>query len=560
MPKVLAALPFLQVFELLACVALAGAWLIPNHYPPWTSVYNEALAGIGLALLLVARIRYWTSSALPNSVWIIFSVAAIPGLQWTLGLLHFSGDVWVSSLYMLCLSVGIAVGALRSQASAKNAAVLLSGATFLSASVSSLFVALQALHADFSGVWSVYTGSAGRPAANLGQPNNLATLLGFGAVSLLLLREHRKVGSAVAAIMLTILLVGAAFTQSRTSLFFGLVVFAGVWLAKKRGVPFKTDLSTVAIATLLHWALMLAWPTLQATLLLSGSADSMAQRGLETPRLQMWPMLLHAASLSPWYGYGWLQVGAAELAVGELWLHGHNLFLELVLWCGYPLGLALVAVILYWYVTRLGRVRTVEGVVGMLIVSVFGVHAMLELPHHYAYFLIPLGLWIGQVETSIGSRQDIPAGLVALPVALAALIAFAVLRDYPAIEEDFRVVRFENLRIGSVRATHTAPDAPFLSSLTGFLRFARMKPAAGMSTEALATMQFATERYPYAPSLARLAAAWALNGRLDDGTQAFLKIRKMYGEGTFRRLRTELRNRIEEGQTALTPLYASLPE
>jgi amino acid transporter len=89
--------------------------------------------------------------------------------------------------------------------------------------------------------------------------------------------------------------------------------------------------------------------------------DTMATRGLHTPRYQMWQMLLEAVQLVPWHGYGWLQVGAAELAVvdrhppiGELWLQGHNIFVELVVWCGWPLGLALGAALVFCVASFVG--------------------------------------------------------------------------------------------------------------------------------------------------------------------------------------------------------------
>jgi hypothetical protein len=281
----------------------------------------------------------------------------------------------------------------------------------------------------------------------------------------------------------------------------------------------------------------------------------------------MWALLIDAVSQQAWLGYGWLQVGAAQLEAAnrhpmteELWLQGHNLILDLVVWCGVPLGVLLASLVLYWYVSRACRVRTLESVAGMLVVSIVGVHAMLELPHHYLYFLIPVGFWIGQIESSLTeSRVQSRQVWNWIPVALSIGIAAMILRDYGKLEDDFRLVRFESLRIGSIRASQPAPDAPALSSLTAFLRFSRSTPHAGMNAVELADAEAITKRYPYGPSLAKCATALALNNRLAEAKQMSLSIRQIHGERIYRRLRGDLREQIETGQKELVPLDRALP-
>jgi hypothetical protein len=257
----------------------------------------------------------------------------------------------------------------------------------------------------------------------------------------------------------------------------------------------------------------------------------------------MWRLLVDATTQAPWLGYGWLQVGAAQLEVAELhppaaefWMHGHNLFLELILWCGYPLGLGLSVLLVYWLAGRARRIVSVEGWLALMAVLVFGVHAMLELPHHYAYFLLPVGLWIGQIELAASpaatqTNRAVRSRLA--PALLGAVMMLAIWRDYAAVEEDFRRVRFEFLRIGPAHSGPPAPSAPYLSGLTGFLRFARTEPVAGMSDKQMAEVGAAAKRYPYAPSLYRWARALALNGRLSEARLVLVKMRHMHGEPTY---------------------------
>lgn len=554
------------MLELLSMICLAAAWLVPNHYPPWSSFYSETCSGLALLLLCIGNTGRIRSQPVPTAAWVVLAVAAIPLLQWTFGLLAFSGDVWISALYLGGLSAAIVCGSIWAQRDPRNAAAMLSGAVLVAGAISSAIALAQFFHVGQFGLWGLDIGVGARSVGNIGQPNNLASLLGMSAVSLLLLYEQGRLGGTAGILLLSLLLGGAATTQSRTALLFGPIVLAGLDIAKRRGLRFRTGGTSVVLVTFAQWILAWALPALQTAMALRGSV-SLAARGLETPRLQMWPMLLDATTQVPWHGYGWLQVGEAELAVvnkyppvNELWLHGHNLFLEFIVWCGYPLGLLLSALVVYWFVDRALKAATVEAVVGMLSIAVLGAHAMLELPHHYAYFLIPAGLWIGQVEYGRGLRGIVPAKWNLLPAFLSVFLAVAIWKDYPAVEEDFRLVRFENLRIGSVHAAQPAPDGPFLSSLTEFLRFARTTPVKGMSEAELSRMEAVAKRYPYAPSLSRLATAQALNGRMDKARENFISIRQMFGEGTYMKLRRDLQEEVIDGEPSeLIVLEQSLP-
>ena len=555
------------MLELLAMFFIGLAWLVPNHYPPWASFYNENCAAAGLLLLVAVTARQWRHVSSPNAAWVVVAVAAIPIVQWAFGLLAFSGDAWISSLYVLGLAAAIATGsAWAGQGGARNAAALLSGATLLASLISCVLALTQGLEVVGPSIYIVDSLPGERPYANLAQPNNLATLIGMGVVGVLLLREQGRLGAWAAAALMIVLLLGAGLTQSRTAMFFGPVIVAGLMMARRRSVQLKTATWSACLATACHWLVTWAWPAIQGALLLQ-APPLLNERTPGGGRLEVWPALLDSVSLAPWSGHGWLQVGAAVLAVsdqlsaaGGIWLHGHNLFLELLIWCGYPLGLALIALILYWFVSRARRVATVEAMSGMLVVAVFGVHTMLELPHHYAYFLIPVGLWIGQVEFARGAPGNVAPGWGVAPAAFALVLLSLIWRDYRALEEDFRLVRFENLRIGTPQEGQRSPEAPVMSSLTGFLRFARTTPVAGMSPAELASLEAVARRYPYAPSLARLASAWALNGRLDDARQLFTKIRQIHGDGMYLKLRLDLRERVAEGQAGLSALEQSLPD
>jgi O-antigen ligase len=558
-------LPVSACLQLLGFLGIALAWLIPNHYPPWTSFYNDSSAAAGLLLLAVSVAGQRFPFGIPALASVVMTCAVIPWLQWSIGLLKFSGDVWISTLYLGGCAIAISTAYRWSRVDAAAVARNLSVAALIAALLSSVLGMMQVFEVWSLGIWIAEIFDGGRAAANLAQSNNLATLLGLGVVGVLLLSEQGGIGRVLAGTLLFVLLLALSLTQSRMSLLFGPVIWLGYWLAVRRGVLLRVSLSMIAAATGIAWTLMLAQPVLMRATLLA-SYESVATRGTQSLRFQVWPMLLDGLSLHPWLGYGWLQVGAAELAVadrhppvGELYLHAHNLFLELVIWCGYPLGLCLGGGILYWFVTRLSRVSTTEGVFGMLVVSVIGVHAMFELPYHYAYFLIPLGLAAGLVEASIGSKAHMgPKWHIASTLA-GGILLIAIWWDYHALEDDFRLVRFENLRIGYIQGSRSAPEAPFLSSLTEFLRFSRTYPREGMSAAELDRMRSVVERYPYAAAMARYAWALALNKRLDEARVLYTKIAHMHGDGVYRKVKRDLHQAVLADAPLLRQLEQSIP-
>jgi hypothetical protein len=552
----------------LGFITMVLAWLIPNHYPPWTSVYNEGAMAVALACFVawLAPGLLGKTASVPVSVWLIIGVASLPWLQLASGILAYSGDAFIASAYLMALALAIYAGYAAMSQGVRDLPLLLSWAA-LTASIASAVIAISQALAVYSwGIWAETATPGMRAVGNLAQPNNEATLLGLGAAAAFYLYERGKLSSLLAMVAISPLVVAGALTQSRISLLFGFLAMAVLWRLHRRGVATKTSLLLVGGITVSHCLLMWAMPALLSAFMGEAPVD-LATRGVSSPRYQMWQMLIHAVNLAPWRGYGWLQVGAAELAVvdgyppvKELWLQGHNILLELIVWCGWPLGLLLGGALLFWVFSRASGMRSVESAAGVLVISIIGAHALVELPHHYLYFLIPAGLWAGIVEREELARATRGGMLMTVPALAVLLILGGIAIEYPEMEDDFRLLRMESAQVMGARATRKSPEAPLLSSLTAFLQFARTEPVAGLSPAQLRAMSDAVKRYPYARSLARYASALALNGEPDAARRTFVKIRYIYGDGTYTGFKNDLHDRVQGGESALAPLDAELPD
>lgn len=547
---------------------MLAAWLLTDHYPPWMSAYSDGAMAMSLILLLAAVSLPITSKpvrAVPAAFWCLTAIAAIPWLQWLLGKVTYSGDAIVGSLYVLGLACAVLCGNQWAQRQPKDSAAWLATTILIGASISAALALFQASAAVSLGHWMLPACQGGRACANLAQPNNLGTLLGLGAAGLLLLREQNRIGPWPCGLLLGLLLLGTAASQSRTAMLYGPAILLGLFIARRKGLPMQTSLWVAAAATVAHWLLAWSWPTLERLVLLDATT-ALNERRLGAGRLEAWSMFLDATTMFPLSGFGWLQTANAQLTVAErhpaltgVWQQTHNLFIELLVWCGYPLGLLLCGLLVFWFVDRARRVQTIEGVVGMISVTLFGIHSMIELPYHYAYLLIPVGLWVGYVDSSVGSGVRRWTSLRWIPVAISLCLVIAVLRDYAEVESDFRLARFEGLRIGTLKAAQPAPDAPFLSGLTAQLRMMRTQPVPGMSVEQLDAMESTARRFPSASSMAKLAWAWAMNGRLLEATQMFVKIRFVHGEDMYQKLKKDLHERVKGGRRELSELAAAVP-
>ena len=114
-------------------------------------------------------------------------------------------------------------------------------------------------------------------------------------------------------------------------------------------------------------------------------------------RWDAWILFIDAISQRPWFGYGFNQSALAqmEVAVNHPNLFGvftfaHNIFLDLIIWCGIPIGIALIGFIILWLFKNLNQVSNPENALLMMMLLVVGNHAMFEMPLYYAYFLLQI--------------------------------------------------------------------------------------------------------------------------------------------------------------------------
>lgn len=516
----------ISLYGALLTVALATGWLLPNHYPPWNTFHGNAwIAGV----LVIVAFRVLATHPTPVRVsvagFFLAVISATPWIQHAAGILPLPSNALVVCLYLLGFAAAYVLGEHWGHSKSGQPVTLVLVAACIAAVVSTGLQIFQWLGLTedllLQDAWVLHLGDDRRPYANLGQPNQLASLLLWGFLGVGWAWNKRWIGLHGAGVLAMFILFGVALTESRTAL---MTLTLGVVTLSVRKVKFLDRPAVRAAQGLyLYYLICLAGQAPLGRLLGLDTQLTMLVRTGGELRLPLWRMALDATTVNPWFGFGWGRANAGFFQVflnhplfADLYFEqSHNLLLDLVLWVGWPLGVGLIVCGLLW----LHRVvRSVASTSQMLTVAALGVmllHAMLEFPLHYGYFLWPFGLLAGSAAAGTGPTKAVftvpRKAAAAVLAALFGILAVVVL-DYLKIEASFTEFRFQIMHIGRGH-NETPPDTWLLTDWPKVIALGRATPHAGMSEAEIANWE-ALLTYNASPlAFRKVIGALMLNGQ-----------------------------------------------
>ncbi len=506
------------------CLFISYGWMLPNTANPWIAFHRDAWVATGMSLAvlgIVYKVKErtpWHPITLATA-----AVAFIPLLQLQFGLLPFAGIAWISTAYVLGFLLAMLSGAAWTRVNALQAADALFFTIAVGATLSAYIGLYQWFELKYFGIWVLRPYMEHRAYANLGQPNQLATLIVWGCVACGWALVRGRIRLPVATLWWAYLLVGVAVTVSRTAVLILIVFMVLAWW--RRSLWNIRGAKWVMAGLALFFAVVYQGldPFAQA-MGMQDTPDLVAKMAGES-RPAIWAMFLDASFERPWAGYGWTQVGMAQMAavsrhpdmIATTFSQAHNLFIDLILFMGWPLGVAASLGLIAWLGLQLKRVARAEDMLLIFLVVAVGVHAMLELPLHYAYFLLPTGFAIGILNirnappARVYTSRWVYAGVGAVAIALLAVIIV----DYLEVEDNYEAMLYEGARIGTL-PPRDAPDVLVLTHLREILRMSRFAAKRGMSEEELQWMRDVTNNYNSVRNLHLLALALALNGHKEE--------------------------------------------
>lgn len=538
-----------QVFSYFWLVVWAGflslVWLLPNHYLPWTGFHADIwIATCMLAAAFAVLIRSKEIVAWHWLACIAGAAAFIPFVQYAAGLIYFVGQAWTTYLYVSGFALALVVGQHWENVSRNQ---MLDG-LFLAIGIASIISVGMALYQwlDLEGLelWimpSIYA----RPYANFAQPNKLGTFLLWGLIACAWGHLRNYFRGWIAVLMAVFLIFGIALTLSRTA-FVGLGIItlaAGIWYRYLK--VFDLARPVFILLPCLGFFLWLI-PALTELLLLQGGRRFLdaAEVIQVDSRIVAYQVFLHALAQKPLFGFGWFHVAEAYLsaveiapAVGVVFMHAHNLFLDLLLWNGIPIGAGICISLLLWGYWKFKAVSTAEDVLLLVFIGVVAWHAMLELPLHYASLLLPVGLVMGGVNARQPSSKVFQVGRVPMICVLAVmtLLVSLLTSDYMKVESNFLALRFERARIGG-KAPEPTPHLYMLTQLEAFLQIARSEPKQGLTKSELEFLRQGAIAVPIPSNFAHLIQALVMNGYFDEAQSWMVRMEKTMKKDVYQKM------------------------
>jgi O-antigen ligase len=515
------------------------SWLNYDHYRPWVNFHSETMALASLSMLLVSILVRENDIKAPKPFVLIFvGLVMFVWLQYVCGLVSFSGDATLSTIFIVCLFVAVIVGFSIGNAEDSSETWLMAfmHAIWISAFASAFIGLLQWFNLQES--WGMYVSQTyigDRASGNMGQPNLLATLLLMGLPALSYVQSKHSLSKPMFGAVVVIITLALVMAQSRAALLSAILI-AGFGFWKSR-LP-SSDVSGRWTLVWLGSFLLSTWLLPYATqFLLTDGPRALSVNSSEL-RLHMWKQIASAIWQSPWVGYGWNQtptahtLGALAYPGSFTFTYTHNVVLDILAWCGLPIGLLIVGVSGYWVVSRALKVTENKAVFAMGALLPILMHSMVEYPFAYTYFLLSAGIFIGVVERSAGTMQAMVLRKTYLWIAMTLWIPFAgyLVFEYLLIEEDFRIVRFESLRIGKTPLEYQKPNIIVLSQMGSMLEAGRIYPKPKMRPEELEKLRVVARRFAYSAVNNRYMVSLALNGEMEKARRELTIIRSMYGE------------------------------
>ena len=452
----------------LGAIFVAWIWLVPNHQLPWASFHHEVWTG--LVLVLAALLMGWQTKyrfQLPKPALLLLVLALLPFLQWVTGAQPKWGQAVIASAYLLAVSLAIVLGYTARRNGSSRLIEILFFAVLIAAVLNMPIQVIQWMQwyqldlNSFVGFFVTPIPEVARPSGNLLQPNQLATLQVWGLLVLTWLLMRESIGWKLLVPGVLVLVSGIALTQSRTG--FVEIIIAGtcmVWWAHQKR---RIDIGVLWVAIPVLLAVFSVGIGHVAEGLGAAGVSASRLSASDGGRLEAYLVFLRAALERPWLGFGIGDVGYAYVLLAQQYadqysgirfLHSHNAIIDLVLWVGFPVALLVILLTLRWFAGTMKADWTrPDLLIPMLLLLTFGLHAMLELPHHYLYFLMPVGVAVGWLSWKDGEPQvvsEFGRGGWFIASFFGALILFGVVFDYSKLQVLYTDWRYEQKKIGEV--------------------------------------------------------------------------------------------------------------
>ncbi|MDV7457410.1 Wzy polymerase domain-containing protein [Acinetobacter baumannii] len=529
----------MQVFFLfLTAILLGFAWLSPFHYNPWV-MFSSEMSTFAAGLSVLAALFY-QNIKIPRAQILLLPFTLIPIVQWGFGLVFDLSTALLSTFYLLGFWFMVLAGYNLSLDQKKRDQIF-SGFSLLviiTSLLTSLIAIFQWLNIESHLIYTLHL-IGNRPYGNFGQPNNMATFLIIGLLGCLYLYEKHKVTLWLLLPSALIILFTIALSQSRTSWIVFPFLFI-YWVVKQFGKQkrFRFVQGLLwCLAFFLIAGLILPYITqfieFSTNTEITETSSFVARAGSGHERIGMWIQILHAIAQQPWLGYGWSQTSVAvvdsiQYGTVHVWFNSaHNILLDLIIWNGIPISIVIIAYFTCWFLWLNQQAKETISIIAIMMVCTVLIHAMLEFPQRYAYFLLTCGFLLGiiQAQTPVLKGIVLNKQVFRLIGGISVILLVAIWRDYNVYVTNSNLL-FKNKQ----------PNAEILGSnqifiLTQFeqrLKWIEMKPKTTLSDADLAVWGNFVKNKATPYNLRKYAQLLAYNGKVEQAEQQIFILQHLY--------------------------------
>ncbi|NIF79044.1 polymerase [Paraburkholderia sp. Cy-641] len=525
--------PFARYLSLvLLALALVLPYAVSNHTYPIPTFYAEFTA-FALYLLMGAAVVLLVASARPRVTFASPAVALVPLLfglvlvvqTFVLPVAQPSMN-WLGAGFLLAAFMAVHAGYGFARAKLDETALRWAAGALIAGGLFAVFsqvIQLFHLETRVAPLVVAYNVTVERrPFGNMAQANHLATYISFAMAGALYLVQTRRIAVPVWLLVSTIFSAGLALTVSRGPwLQMGVIVVAGFWMAfaQMRNEPRlrrgnREWLIPIVLAVLFFVVnALIRWANVRYHLELGQSAAERFQdAGQIAPRLALWKYGWTMFKAHPLLGVGWGEfpnyqfelvktLGGVEIANNS-----HDIFIDLLAKTGL-IGLAIVLLGLVAWLARVVRApQSAARVFGVALIGVLTMHALVEYPQQYMFFLLPAMFVFGLLETR-------PLRIVPERVSLGvfAVVVFGGLASLYPVYRDY--ARAEVLYYGARPAEQYGADPSFLFGAWGEYGLATLQPMNSVNLQHKLEMhRRAIALLPGETVLRRYAVLQALSG------------------------------------------------
>lgn len=488
-------IPFISI------ILIGISFVIPNTFNPWTTLWPESFSLIGMILITAHYLlKKEKIKSNKNSLALLFLFAIAIIFDYLTKNTTLNGDYYLSIIYISIFFFATLIGQNLEEHDFFFAIII------FSATLSAIICIAQWSIPELKNLYIREVPPAGRPFANLGQPNHLATFLSLGLVSLFAIGDYFS--KSLRILISFILCFGIALSQSRTGIVqvFAISIFSSLILDKEP----KQRIYYLYLIPLLIICIVLI-KNLSAILVIENSRD-LVKEGVQSLRFQHWISLIEPIKNNFWSGYGWLGTANAHLndatntAQEGVLGYAHNLFIDLVVWFGFIPGLiisiAIVHITFSFFQTKSNNKQKFSWI-GFFI---FLVHCLLEYPFAYIHFLVVAGLFLGislkESKNNFLIKKNQLFILLASVTFISANILIEIIKITPAIER----LRYANAGI-ITKSESTRQKYHFINQLEIYIHSYNRLPDKSIDEESLNSYNIATNRFAIAPITFKAAAA-----------------------------------------------------